>query len=207
MPNKNKSLAWLLEQEAQDYIICDENIKKVDGVRGIYGFFVVGDIKECVYIGRASNIYSRMFSSGGHIPKLRNGTHPIPKLRKAAENSKESKIEIRVLKEVPYVFDNYYRDMQRLASAENKCIDCYQEQGECLEQLPEGTKIKKEDWENEKAIQSDIKFCPVCRSNFRNGPRLEMKSPGYIRKDGSVSEHKHTYECEKCNVRFEINQD
>jgi len=55
--------------------------------------------------------------------------------------------------------------------------------------------------------QPDIKYCPVCKSALVNVPRREMKSRGYLRKDGSVSEHTHTYDCLKCNNRFEINQD
>ncbi len=55
--------------------------------------------------------------------------------------------------------------------------------------------------------QPDIKFCPVCKSNLRNVPRSKMKSKGYVRKDGTVSEDTHTYECTSCKNRFEINQD
>lgn len=60
---------------------------------------------------------------------------------------------------------------------------------------------------NKPGLQLDIKFCPICMGKLRNVPRSEMKSPGYIRKDGSVSEHTHTYECLECRTRFEINQD
>lgn len=55
--------------------------------------------------------------------------------------------------------------------------------------------------------QPDIKFCPVCKSDLINVPRDKMKSKGYVRKDGTVSEHTHTYDCVSCNNRFEINQD
>lgn len=54
--------------------------------------------------------------------------------------------------------------------------------------------------------QPDIKFCPICKSNLVNVPRNKMKSHGYVRKNGTVSEHTHTYECAICNNRFEINQ-
>mgnify|MGYP006972340601 CR=1 FL=1 len=60
---------------------------------------------------------------------------------------------------------------------------------------------------NKTGPQLDIKYCPICRANLKNVPRSEMKSPGYTRKDGTVSEHTHTYECFNCNKRFEINQD
>ncbi len=55
--------------------------------------------------------------------------------------------------------------------------------------------------------QPDIKFCPVCKSELKNVPRSEMKSKGYERRDGTVSEHTHTYDCADCKNRFEINQD
>lgn len=58
---------------------------------------------------------------------------------------------------------------------------------------------------NKPGIQPDIHFCPVCKGDLRNVPRSEMKS-SYKRKDGSVAEFTHTYECPKCNNRFEINQ-
>ena len=55
--------------------------------------------------------------------------------------------------------------------------------------------------------QKDIKFCPICKGNLENVPRTEMKSKGYVRKDGSVSPHTHTYRCVNCANQFEINQD
>jgi hypothetical protein len=56
-------------------------------------------------------------------------------------------------------------------------------------------------------LQPDIKYCPKCRADLRNVPRNKMKSRGYARKDGTVSEETHTYDCTKCGTRFEINQD
>ena len=53
--------------------------------------------------------------------------------------------------------------------------------------------------------QPDIKFYPVCKSELKNVPRKQMLSPGYKRADGTVSEYTHTYYCEVCNNRFEIN--
>ena len=60
---------------------------------------------------------------------------------------------------------------------------------------------------NISGTQPDIKYCPVCKADVVNVPKDKMKSRGYVRKDGSVSEHTHTYECAVCNNRFEINQD
>ena len=55
--------------------------------------------------------------------------------------------------------------------------------------------------------QPGIKYCPVCKGGLVNVPRSRMKSKGYVKKDGSVSEHTHTYDCMVCRNRFEINQD
>jgi uncharacterized protein with PIN domain len=55
--------------------------------------------------------------------------------------------------------------------------------------------------------QPDVNYCPACKTTIHNVPRHEMKSRGYVRKGGIVSEHTHTYECPSCKRRFEINQD
>jgi hypothetical protein len=53
----------------------------------------------------------------------------------------------------------------------------------------------------------DVQFSPCCKASLRNIPRHEMKSKAYKRRDGTVSEDTHTYECVECKKRFEINQD
>jgi len=60
---------------------------------------------------------------------------------------------------------------------------------------------------NKTGPQPDIKYCPICKGDLQNIPRDKMKSKGYVRKDGTVSEHTHSYECLDCSNRFEINQD
>jgi hypothetical protein len=50
----------------------------------------------------------------------------------------------------------------------------------------------------------DIKYCPFCRESIYNVPRHAMKSRGYIRKDGSISEFTNTYDCMTCKRRFDI---
>jgi hypothetical protein len=62
---------------------------------------------------------------------------------------------------------------------------------------------------NKSGPQPDVKFCPACKSNLLNVPRARMASKGYVRKDGSVSPHTHTYICVNrgCAKKFEINQD
>lgn len=67
----------------------------------------------------------------------------------AYSNQKET-IEIRILEKVNYKFDNYNRDMQRIASRENYYIDKYQEVGQCLHQRPEGSFILESIWNSKK---------------------------------------------------------
>ena len=55
--------------------------------------------------------------------------------------------------------------------------------------------------------QPDVLYCPRCKGDLRNVARDEMRSKGYKRKDGTVSEDTHTYECRSCTQRFEINQE
>ena len=68
--------------------------------------------------------------------------------------------------------------------------------------------MRKEDtMANKTGPQPEVRFCPRCKGELRNVPRNEMKSEGYVRKDGTVAEDTHTYECLGCGTRFEINQD
>jgi len=55
--------------------------------------------------------------------------------------------------------------------------------------------------------QPNVLFCPRCKGDLRNVARDEMRSKGYKRKDGTVSQDTHTYECRSCKHRFEINQE
>ncbi len=133
-------------------------------VRGIYGFFGVDDNNnaECFYIGRSYNIRNRLFDAKGHFKyyfhyldeldaegwKQKKKSILVPQLIKKCFDENK-KLEIRVLKRVPYKGDNYNRDMQRLAYAEICEIEKAQKRGECMHQLPEGTWISEEIW-NEK---------------------------------------------------------
>ena len=141
--NRNESLAWV---EKQKNISINAKIKEFDNpVRGIYGIFY-GDEEECAYVGRSLNIYSRMFKSYGHITQMMYGEHENKQLQNAVDTGQ--KIHINLLEEVEYIFDNYYKDMQKLASRENYYIDLYQQNNQCLGQVPEGTSMTKEDWES-----------------------------------------------------------
>ncbi|NBI06092.1 hypothetical protein [Senegalia massiliensis] len=152
--NRNESLKWANDTknlEIDDIIIVSNN-----SLRGVYGIFVKSQLdkdenKKCIYVGWSDNIYLRMFSSNGHITKLKKGIHSNKSLVKAMNNG--DKIIIKILEKVKLEFDNYYKDIQRLTSMENKCIDFYQSKGECLEQVPEGKVMSKDKW-NDKKLQN-----------------------------------------------------
>jgi uncharacterized protein with PIN domain len=60
---------------------------------------------------------------------------------------------------------------------------------------------------NRTGPQPEVLFCPTCKGELLNIPRVQMKSKGYVRKDGTVSQFTHTYKCKECGNTFEINQD
>ena len=69
----------------------------------------------CVYVGRATNIYSRLFKgSDAHLVRLKNGKHEKKKKKKAMNTS--GKITIEVLEEVECKYKNYSKDMQEITA-------------------------------------------------------------------------------------------
>ncbi|MDU6363053.1 MULTISPECIES: hypothetical protein [Clostridium] len=153
MRNTNSSLKWL---HKKTNIFLDERIEDTNHpIRGIYGIFIKDENKKdknerCVYVGRSKSIYGRMFESNkGHVAMMREKKHFIPELNEASDDE-NIKVFIKILEEVRLEFDNYYKDMQRLASAENYYINKYQSINQCLNQVPEGTNTTKEDWESMK---------------------------------------------------------
>ena len=146
--NRNQTVEWCRQQS---YITLDNRLLQFDPpVRGIYGIFIEDKGQEkCVYVGKAENLYNRMFKSDGHIVAIRKGIHFIPQLNQAVEQGQD--ITIKVLQVVPYnkgdcSIEDYNRDMQNLASAEYYYIDFYQKMGECLWQLPEGKHLSFDEW-------------------------------------------------------------
>lgn len=114
--------------------------------RGIYGIFIIkNNNKVCAYVGKSEQVPVRVKN---HKAKIEMGEH-TPSLNEAF-NDAEATIEITVLQAVPYLFDDYYKDAQRLASAETHWIDEYQGANQCLEQVPEGKRPSKEAWERMK---------------------------------------------------------
>ena len=142
--NRNQTVEWCLQQS---YITLDNRLLQFDPpVRGIYGIFIEDKgQKKCVYVGKAENLYNRMFKSDGHIVNIKKGIHFNSQLKQGQN------IIIEVLEEVPYnkgdcSIEDYNRDMQSLASAEYHHIDFYQNKGECLWQLPEGKHLSFDEW-------------------------------------------------------------
>lgn len=146
--NRNQTVEWCLQQS---YITLDNRLLQFDPpVRGIYGIFIEDKgQKKCVYVGKAENLYNRMFKSDGHIVNIKKGIHFNSQLKQALEQGQN--IIIEVLEEVPSIKGDYTEaayncDMQKLASAEYKYIDDYQNKGECLWQLPEGKHLSYKEW-------------------------------------------------------------
>ncbi len=136
-------------QKAKDNrITVSKELYNGDVIRGIYGIFSEkDDEKICLYIGRSYNISYRLFGSDGHITMYNNDNYEklVPKLILDSINN-GCCITLEILEVVEYKGDNYYRDMQRLAYAEIRLIEEYQERKECLWQLPEGTWISEDNW-------------------------------------------------------------
>lgn len=146
--NRNQTVEWCRHQS---YITLDNRLLQFDPpVRGIYGIFIEDKgLKKCVYVGKAENLYNRMFKSDGHIVNIKKGIHFNSQLKQALEQGQN--IIIEVLEEVPSIKGDYTEaayncDMQRLASAEYHHIDFYQKKGECLWQLPEGKHLSFDEW-------------------------------------------------------------
>ena len=137
-------------------ILIDEKIIN-SNIRGVYGIFscdVDNKNENCYYIGRAADIRSRFFDAGGHFHNFIWSKSDKQITMKIVENlikdilKDKKQVKIKVITEVPYEFDNYYRDMQRLAYEEYKVIEEYQNKNQALHQLPEGNWIKLNRWED-----------------------------------------------------------
>lgn len=153
MVNRNLTYKWWKDEKANKIVIEKEILDLENPIRGIYGIFIrEKEDVYCAYVGRANNIYHRFFSSSGnnpgHLFKLKRGDYKNEKMKQALEKE-DAIIEIKVLEEVKCQYDDYYKDMQRLAFAEYYHISKYQELNQCLEQLPDGRNMDKNAWKVE----------------------------------------------------------
>ena len=156
MANKNHTLKWI-NTLGSNKIAFENGI--IDGTknRGIYGIFVIDDTRDteyCAYIGRAVNIYKRFLKGDApHFVNLRKGLLENDKVIEAL-NDKHKRIEVRVIEQITFNYENYYKDTQFMASRECYYIDHYQALGQCLEQCPDGSNIRRDVWKNEKMLSS-----------------------------------------------------
>lgn len=149
--NIKQKLKLLPEKILIDKKIINSNIR---GVYGIFSCDVYNKNEYCYYIGIAADIRSRFFDAGGHFHNFIWSKSDKEITMKIVENlikeilKDKKQVKIKVITEVPYEFDNYYRDMQRLAYEEYKVIEEYQNKNQALHQLPEGNWIKLNRWED-----------------------------------------------------------
>ncbi|MBQ9907971.1 MAG: hypothetical protein IJM46_14495 [Oscillospiraceae bacterium] len=119
--------------------------------RGIYGIYICTQdgSEHCAYIGKSEQLAERAIQ---HKMKILCG-ESLPSVNAAMQDEAVRCIEIRLAEAVPYQFDNYYKDAQRLASRETYWIDHYQMQDMCLEQVPEGRRPSPAQYEKLKQTQ------------------------------------------------------
>lgn len=150
--NKNKTVEWINGAMKNKISISLDILDRTKN-RGIYGFFVIDKScpeEFCAYVGKAVNIYGRMFcGEKAHLVKLKKDAFCNSVINEAMKNE-EKRIVIRVLEEVTFHYENYNKDMQLMASRECHYIDKYQGENQCLEQLPDGRNVYENIWENEK---------------------------------------------------------
>ena len=139
------------EAKAKSIFLPEEILKRK--IVGVYGFFAIkGTKKYCFYIGKSTNITSRLLKSGsGHVSNYLNGNNKklVPrKIEEMLHLKDVDKIEVKILQEIDYRSEKFTIAAHRLALAELQEIVKYQEKGQCLEQLPEGVGDKeKKYWE------------------------------------------------------------
>ena len=150
------TLETKVKQAKEKGIILPQELLN-DDIVGIYGLFATKENKKkCFYIGKATNICSRLLdSSYGHIHSYLKGREGFVqnKIKKYIDNG--YMIEVEILKEIDYKDTCFSKAAHRLALAELEKIVEFQEKGECLDQLPEGTTAyQKRYWENKYKIRS-----------------------------------------------------
>ena len=130
-------------------IEIDKKLKEYS--RGVYGIFIVSCNsncdEQCAYIGKSEQLYLRAKQHKVSIINRKS----IPSLNNVMDDE-SLRLVIRLIESVEYVFDNYYKDAQRLASRENYWIDEYQKKDQCLEQVPEGKRPSIEQWKKLKEV-------------------------------------------------------
>lgn len=129
----------------------------VQKIEGYMVFFIIDNKQQTeyfTYAGRTANIYKRFLTGDdAYFVKLRKVLLQNDKVIEAL-NDKHKRIEVRVIEQIMFNYENYYKDIQFMASRECYYIDHYQALGQCLEQCPDGSNIRRDVWENEKMLSS-----------------------------------------------------
>lgn len=129
---------------------------------GVYGFFATKENdgkKICFYIGKATNMVSRLLgSSSGHVHCYLRGYFKglVPQLIKKYLDL-DYDIKVEILEKIDYQDEFFRRASHRLALAEIQQIVNYQEQGQCLEQDLEGVGPNEENYWKENYQINDTK--------------------------------------------------
>ncbi|OAA84681.1 hypothetical protein [Clostridium ljungdahlii] len=165
--NKNETVKWI-NGVMKNKISVPLEILDGKKNRGIYGIFVVDKSHSeefCAYIGKATNIYKRMFcGKKAHLVKLKETKLYNSVISEAMQNE-DKRIDIRVLEEVTFQYENYNKDMQYLASRECYYIDKYQKLNQCLEQRPDGRNMYEDVWKKER---TELNLLLKCESRGAN---------------------------------------
>lgn len=145
-------------KKAEENRIFVDNALTEELLSGVYGFFAVRkNCEYCFYIGKAICMCDRIFgSSNGHIYYYLNsieGKYVKPSEKNLVDDIKHylennEKVELRLMEKVDMQEETYERAAHKLAFAEYSWIEKYQQQGQCLHQLPEGTESSRNYWEN-----------------------------------------------------------
>ena len=138
------------EAKKQRIYLLNNSLEKE--IVGINGFFATkkNEKRYCFYIGKATNMVSRLFGSKGHLHYYLNGKFSklVPgNIKKYLDLGYDIEVELLDDYDAKYKDTNFSRAAHRLALAEIQQIVKYQELGQCLEQRPEGVgKYEEEYW-------------------------------------------------------------
>lgn len=145
------TLKQKIDKAEENRIHIPRDLLSEENIVGIYGLFAIDTCYEyCFYIGKATNMASRLLgSSNGHIYLYLNESYSklVPKKIKEYLN-KGYDVEVKILDKIDYHDISFSKAAHRLALAELKRIVEYQEKGQCEFQIPEGSgKYEKNFWE------------------------------------------------------------
>lgn len=159
MPQTNeKGFHKRVEEAKSLQIYVDDKISLDSCIRGVYCFFAIKDDEEIpFYVGKANNIFMRMFK--GHVYNYCRGVRKTDvQKRMQFYLDKGYKIKIKVQEQVDYVGDGFIQDANRLALAELNEIVKQQDKGFCIteDQLSEAVKKKEKELWEEQFLNSEI---------------------------------------------------